>query len=407
MAEPRDPAPQGLAAVPDLLEDLRAGKAIVVVDDEHRENEGDLIVAAEHVTAESLAFVIRHTGGVVCLAMPNEMADRLDLPPMVQHNTARRSTAFTVTIEARDGVDTGISAKDRATTIRTAIRDGATADDLSRPGHVFPLRARDGGVLRRAGHTEAAVDLCRLAGLKPAAALSELMHDDGTMMRLPDILVFAQEHGLKVGTIADLIAYRLERDGFVKHMAEARLPTPWAEFTVHGYRDEVAGTEHVALTLGDVGDGNPVLVRMHSECLTGDALHSLRCDCGAQRDAALKAIADAGRGVLVYLRQEGRGIGLLNKLMAYALQDEGADTVEANERLGFAPDLRDYGVGAQILVDLGVKRLRLLTNNPRKVVALQGFGMEVVERVPLHAGENPYNEAYLATKRAKLGHFEH
>jgi 3,4-dihydroxy 2-butanone 4-phosphate synthase / GTP cyclohydrolase II len=406
MPEPHGPALQGLATVPELLEDLRAGKAIVVVDDEHRENEGDLIVAAEHVTAESLAFVIRHTGGVVCLAMPNEMADRLDLPPMVQHNTARRSTAFTVTIEAREGVDTGISAKDRATTIRTAIRDDAKADDLSRPGHVFPLRARDGGVLRRAGHTEAAVDLCRLAGLKPAAALSELMHDDGTMMRLPDILVFAQEHGLKVGTIADLIAYRLERDGFVKHLAEARLPTPWAEFTIHGYRDEVAGTEHVALTLGDVGDTNPVLVRMHSECLTGDALHSLRCDCGAQRDAALKAIADAGRGVLVYLRQEGRGIGLLNKLRAYALQDEGADTVEANERLGFGPDLRDYGVGAQILVDLGVKRLRLLTNNPRKVVALQGFGMEVVERVPLHAGENPYNEAYLATKRAKLGHFE-
>jgi len=398
-------APPGLATVPELLEDLRAGKPIVVVDDEHRENEGDLIVAAEHVNAESLAFVIRYTGGVVCLAMPNDMADRLELPPMVQHNTARRSTAFTVTIEARDGVDTGISAKDRATTIQTAIRDDARPDDLSRPGHVFPLRARDGGVLRRAGHTEAAVDLCRLAGLKPAAALSELMHDDGTMMRLPDILTFAREHGLKVGTIAALIAYRLERDGFVKRMASARLPTPWAEFTVHGYRDEVAGTEHVALTLGDVGDGNPVLVRMHSECLTGDALHSLRCDCGAQRDAALKAIADAGRGVLVYLRQEGRGIGLLNKLQAYALQDEGADTVEANERLGFAPDLRDYGVGAQILVDLGVKRLRLLTNNPRKVVALQGFGMQVVERVPLHAGENPYNEAYLATKRAKLGHY--
>lgn len=398
-------APPGLATVPALLEDLRAGKPIVVVDDEHRENEGDLIVAAEHVNAESLAFVIRYTGGVVCLAMPNDMADRLELPPMVQHNTARRSTAFTVTIEARDGVDTGISAKDRATTIQTAIRDDARPDDLSRPGHVFPLRARDGGVLRRAGHTEAAVDLCRLAGLKPAAALSELMHDDGTMMRLPDILTFAREHGLKVGTIAALIAYRLERDGFVKRMASARLPTPWAEFTVHGYRDEVAGTEHVALTLGDVGDGNPVLVRMHSECLTGDALHSLRCDCGAQRDAALKAIADAGRGVLVYLRQEGRGIGLLNKLQAYALQDEGADTVEANERLGFAPDLRDYGVGAQILVDLGVKRLRLLTNNPRKVVALQGFGMQVVERVPLHAGENPYNEAYLATKRAKLGHY--
>ncbi len=405
MPEHELPAPPGLATVPALLEDLRAGKPIVVVDDEHRENEGDLIVAAEHVNAESLAFVIRYTGGVVCLAMPNDMADRLELPPMVQHNTARRSTAFTVTIEAKDGVDTGISAKDRATTIQTAIRDDARPDDLSRPGHVFPLRARDGGVLRRAGHTEAAVDLCRLAGLKPAAALSELMHDDGTMMRLPDILTFAREHGLKVGTIAALIAYRLERDGFVKRMASARLPTPWAEFTVHGYRDEVAGTEHVALTLGDVGDGNPVLVRMHSECLTGDALHSLRCDCGAQRDAALKAIADAGRGVLVYLRQEGRGIGLLNKLQAYALQDEGADTVEANERLGFAPDLRDYGVGAQILVDLGVKRLRLLTNNPRKVVALQGFGMQVVERVPLHAGENPYNEAYLATKRAKLGHY--
>lgn len=405
MPEHELPAPPGLATVPALLEDLRAGKPIVVVDDEHRENEGDLIVAAEHVNAESLAFVIRYTGGVVCLAMPNDMADRLELPPMVQHNTARRSTAFTVTIEARDGVDTGISAKDRATTIQTAIRDDARPDDLSRPGHVFPLRARDGGVLRRAGHTEAAVDLSRLAGLKPAAALSELMHDDGTMMRLPDILTFAREHGLKVGTIAALIAYRLERDGFVKRMASARLPTPWAEFTVHGYRDEVAGTEHVALTLGDVGDGNPVLVRMHSECLTGDALHSLRCDCGAQRDAALKAIADAGRGVLVYLRQEGRGIGLLNKLQAYALQDEGADTVEANERLGFAPDLRDYGVGAQILVDLGVKRLRLLTNNPRKVVALQGFGMQVVERVPLHAGENPYNEAYLATKRAKLGHY--
>ena len=405
MADARSETATGLATVAELLDELRAGKPVIVVDDEDRENEGDLIVAAEHVTSETMAFVIRHTGGVVCLAMPNELADRLDLPPMVQHNTARRSTAFTVSIEARDGVDTGISAKDRATTIRTAIRDGAGPEDLSRPGHVFPLRARDGGVLRRAGHTEAAVDLCRLAGLRPAAALSELMHDDGTMMRLPAIQAFAHAHGLKVGTIADLISYRLDRDGFVHRVATARLPTPWAEFAVHGYRDELAGTEHLALTLGDVGDGEPVLVRMHSECLTGDALHSLRCDCGAQRDAALEAIAQAGRGVLVYLRQEGRGIGLLNKLKAYALQDEGADTVEANERLGFPPDLRDYGVGAQILVDLGVKRLRLLTNNPRKVVALQGFCMEVVERVPLHAGENPHNEAYLAAKRAKLGHF--
>ncbi len=395
-----------LATVPELLAELRAGRAIVLVDDADRENEGDLVFAAEHATPELLAFTIRHTGGIVCVAMPNEVADRLDLPPMVAHNTAHRETAFTVTIEATEGVSTGISAADRARTIRVVADPTSSAADLARPGHVFPLRARDGGVLRRAGHTEAGVDLCRLAGVGPVAAISEVMHDDGTMMRLPALRAFAAEHGLKVGAIADLIAYRLERDGFVERVAEAKLPTPWAEFRVIGYRDALHGTEHVAMVLGDVADGEPALVRMHSECLTGDALHSLRCDCGFQRDAALKAIADAGRGVLVYLRQEGRGIGLLNKLRAYALQDAGADTVEANEQLGFAADLRDYGVGAQVLADLGVKRLRLLTNNPRKVVGLEGFGMEVVERVPLHAGENPYNEAYLATKRAKLGHFE-
>ncbi|HET8985235.1 MAG TPA: bifunctional 3,4-dihydroxy-2-butanone-4-phosphate synthase/GTP cyclohydrolase II [Trueperaceae bacterium] len=394
----------GLATIPELIDELRLGKPIIIVDDEDRENEGDLILAAEHVSTEQLAFTIRHTGGVVCLAMTNDMADRLELPPMVTHNTARRSTAFTVSIEALEGVDTGISAKDRATTIRTATREGATATDLSRPGHVFPLRARDGGVLRRAGHTEAAVDLSKLAGLKPAAALSELMHDDGTMMRLPAILEFAAVHGLKVGTIADLIAYRLERDAFVKHVVSAKLPTPWAEFTIHGYVDELHGSEHIALSLGDTATDEPVLVRMHSECLTGDALHSLRCDCGFQRDAALQAIAAAGRGVLVYLRQEGRGIGLLNKLKAYSLQDAGADTVEANERLGFKADLRDYGIGAQILVDLGVKRLRLLTNNPRKIAALAGFGLEEVERVPLHAGANAHNERYLRTKVEKLGH---
>ncbi len=395
-----------LATVPELLDELRAGRAIVLVDDADRENEGDLVFAAEHATPELLAFTIRHTGGIVCVAMPNDVADRLDLPPMVLRNTANRETAFTVTIEATEGVSTGISAADRARTIRVVADPRSSAADLNRPGHVFPLRARDGGVLRRAGHTEAGVDLCRLAGLSPVAAISEVMHDDGTMMRLPALRAFAAEHGLKVGAIADLIAYRLQRDAFIERVAEAKLPTPWAEFRVVGYRDALHGTEHVAMVLGDVADGEPVLVRMHSECLTGDALHSLRCDCGFQRDAALKAIADAGRGVLVYLRQEGRGIGLLNKLRAYALQDAGADTVEANEQLGFAADLRDYGVGAQILADLGVQRLRLLTNNPRKVVGLQGFGMEVVERVPLHAGENPYNEAYLATKRAKMGHLE-
>ncbi len=393
-----------IATVPELLDELRDGRPIIVVDDEDRENEGDLVLAAEFATTERLAFIIRHTGGIVCLSMPDDRADRLDLPPMVDRNTSNRETAFTVTIEAAEGVTTGISAADRAHTIRLAARDGATAADFSRPGHVFPLRAKSGGVLRRAGHTEAAVDLCRLASLKPVAAISELMHDDGSMMRLPALLDFASEHGLKVGTIADLIAYRLQVDPFVVRVDEARLPTPWASFHIVGYRDTVSDKEHVALVLGEVDDGESVLVRMHSECLTGDALHSLRCDCGFQRDAALKAIADAGRGVLVYLRQEGRGIGLMNKIRAYHLQDDGADTVEANEQLGFAPDLRDYGIGAQILRDLGVRRLRLLTNNPRKVVSLQGYGIDVVERVPLHAGENPYNETYLATKRAKLGH---
>ncbi|MBX7078444.1 MAG: bifunctional 3,4-dihydroxy-2-butanone-4-phosphate synthase/GTP cyclohydrolase II [Nannocystaceae bacterium] len=397
---------EGLSSTAELLAEFRAGRPIIVVDDEARENEGDIIIAAQHASEQNIAFTIRHTGGVICLAMDNVLADHLDLPPMVQHNSAKRGTAYTVSIEAAEGIDTGISARDRALTIRTTVKPGVTARDLVRPGHVFPLRAREGGVLRRAGHTEAAVDLARLAGLPPAAAVSELMHDDGTMMRLPAILEFARQHGLRVGTIADLIAYRLQHDRFVRHVASARLPTDHGVFMLHGFKDELGNNEHVALTMGTIDDGAPVLVRMHSECLTGDALHSLRCDCGAQRDAAIAAIAAEGRGVLVYLRQEGRGIGLLNKIRAYALQDEDAqtDTVEANLRLSFPADLRDYGIGAQMLHHLGVRRLRLLTNNPRKIAGLSGYAMEVVERVPLHAGKNPHNERYLATKVAKLGH---
>jgi 3,4-dihydroxy 2-butanone 4-phosphate synthase/GTP cyclohydrolase II len=396
--------PRGLAPIEELIEELQQGRPVIMVDDEARENEGDIIIAAEKVTPEWMAFTIRHTGGVICLAMHNELADHLELPPMVEHNKARRHTAYTVSIEAAEGVETGISAKDRATTILATVKDGVTAEDLVRPGHVFPLRARDGGVLRRAGHTEAGVDICRLAGLKPVAALSELMHDDGTMMRMDAILAFAEEHGLKVGTIASLIAHRIDRDMFVAREGSARLPTPQGEFTLHGFRDTLGGNEHIALTIGKVDDGAPVLVRMHSECLTGDSLHSLRCDCGFQRDAAMEMMAKEGRGVLVYLRQEGRGIGLLNKIRAYELQDQGADTVEANEKLGFAPDLRDYGVGAQILKLLGVAQFRLITNNPRKIAALSGYGMRVVERVPLHVGSNEHNEAYLRTKANKLGH---
>ena len=378
---------------------------MILVDDEDRENEGDLIMAAEHVTPEWVNFMLRECRGLLCVALTEERAKALDLPLMVERNQDPQGTRFTVSVDAR-GTTTGISAYERAATIRLLADPEATAQDFRRPGHIFPLVARPGGVLRRAGHTEATVDLLRLAGLTPVGSLIEILKEDGTMARLPDLLAFARQHGLKVGTIADLIRYRLEKgDLYVRREAEAALPTRFGEFRILGYRDTLTGEEHAALVMGSWEPEEPILVRMHSECLTGDALHSLRCDCGFQRDLALERIAREGKGVLVYLRQEGRGIGLINKIRAYHLQDQGLDTVEANLALGFPPDLRDYGVGAQILYDLGVRKMRLLTNNPRKVKALSGFGIEIVERIPLRAGDNPFNERYLQAKKEKLGHW--
>ena len=396
---------EGLASVRELMEELRQGRPVILVDDEDRENEGDLIMAAEHVTPEWVNFMLRECRGLLCVALTEERARALDLPLMVERNQDPQGTRFTVSVDAR-GTTTGISAFERAATIRLLADPEATAQDFRRPGHIFPLVARPGGVLRRAGHTEATVDLLRLAGLRPVGSLIEILKEDGTMARLPDLLEFAGRHGLKVGTIADLIRYRLEKgDLYVKREAEALLPTRFGEFRILGYRDSLTGEEHAALVMGSWDPEEPVLVRMHSECLTGDALHSLRCDCGFQRDLALERISKEGKGVLVYLRQEGRGIGLVNKIRAYHLQDQGLDTVEANLALGFPPDLRDYGVGAQILYDLGVRKMRLLTNNPRKVKALSGFGIEIVERIPLRAGDNPHNERYLQAKKEKLGHW--
>ncbi|ULR41878.1 bifunctional 3,4-dihydroxy-2-butanone-4-phosphate synthase/GTP cyclohydrolase II [Thermus sp. NEB1569] len=396
---------EGLASVRELMEELRQGRPVILVDDEDRENEGDLIMAAEHVTPEWVNFMLRECRGLLCAALTEERARALDLPLMVEKNQDPQGTRFTVSVDAR-GTTTGISAFERAATIRLLADPEATAQDFRRPGHIFPLVARPGGVLRRAGHTEATVDLLRLAGLRPVGSLIEILKEDGTMARLPDLLEFAGRHGLKVGTIADLIRYRLEKgDLYVKREAEALLPTRFGEFRIVGYRDSLTGEEHAALVMGSWDPEEPVLVRMHSECLTGDALHSLRCDCGFQRDLALERISKEGKGVLVYLRQEGRGIGLINKIRAYHLQDQGLDTVEANLALGFPPDLRDYGVGAQILYDLRVRKMRLLTNNPRKVKALSGFGIEIVERIPLRAGDNPHNERYLQAKKEKLGHW--
>jgi 3,4-dihydroxy 2-butanone 4-phosphate synthase / GTP cyclohydrolase II len=388
------------------IEDLRNGKIIIVADDEDRENEGDLVCAAELVTPEMVNFMATHGRGLICLALSAERCDQLGLPQMASANSEEMGTAFTVSIDAdrRFGVTTGISAADRAATIHVAINPATLPTDLRRPGHVFPLRARPGGVLQRVGQTEASVDMARLAGLYPAGVICEILNADGTMARRPQLETFAREHGLTYITVAQLVAYRLEHEQLVHRVAEARLPTEFGEFRIIAYRNDVDRAEHVALVQGEVKGQPGVLVRMHSKCLTGDVFGSQRCDCGFQLHAALQKIGTAGAGVIVYLDQEGRGIGLLNKVKAYALQDEGQDTVQANQRLGFAPDLRNYGIGAQILRDLGLSSIRLMTNNPRKLVGLEGYGLEIVERVPLVADTTDENRAYLNVKRDKLGH---
>jgi 3,4-dihydroxy 2-butanone 4-phosphate synthase/GTP cyclohydrolase II len=390
------------------LADLKAGRALVVVDDEARENEGDLISAAQFATPDMINFMAVEARGLICLALTGERLDALDLPLMVTKNTDSNQTAFTVSIDAAPhlGVSTGISAEDRARTIQVALNPATQPGDLRRPGHIFPIRAREGGVLKRAGHTEAAVDLPRLAGLYPAGVICEIQNSDGSMARLPQLIKYAKEHQLKIISIADLISYRLKYDRFVYRETIAQLPSTFGNFQIYAYRNTLDNSEHVAIVKGDPDQfqDNPVMVRMHSECLTGDALGSLRCDCRMQLQAALKMIENAGQGVVVYLRQEGRGIGLVNKLKAYSLQDMGLDTVEANERLGFPADLRDYGMGAQMLNDLGVQKIRLITNNPRKIAGLKGYGIEVVDRVPLLIEANDYNSTYLATKATKLGH---
>lgn len=392
------------ATIPEILEDLKAGKFIIIVDDYDRENEGDLALAAEKVSPEAINFLTKYARGLICLAMEGKRIDELQLPPMVQDNTSKYGTAFTISVDAKRGVTTGISAYDRATTIKVMIDPSTKPEDLARPGHVFPLRAREGGVLVRAGHTEAIVDLARLAGLYPAGVICEILSDDGTMARLPQLEEMAKKFDLKIISVADIIAYRRRTEKLVERVASAKLPTRFGEFTIIAYKSIVDHNEHLALVKGDITTGEPVLVRVHSECLTGDVFRSLRCDCGDQIFLAMEAIAKEGRGVFLYMRQEGRGIGIHNKIRAYALQDQGVDTVEANRRLGFPPDLRDYGIGAQILVDLGLKEIRLLTNNPKKVVGLEGYGLRVVETIPIIAPSNPYNRSYLEAKKNKLGH---
>jgi 3,4-dihydroxy 2-butanone 4-phosphate synthase/GTP cyclohydrolase II len=392
------------APIEEAIDAIRAGRMIVVVDDEDRENEGDLTMAAAMVTPEAINFMAMRGRGLVCLAMTGEQLDHLEIPLEVSENSSSRETAMCVSIDARDGTTTGISASDRARTVAVAIHPQSRPRDLVRPGHVFPLRGRDGGVLVRSGHTEAAVDLARIAGLPPAGVICEIMNDDGTMSRVPQLTKFARKHQLPMITIADLIQYRMRTERLVKRTATAALPTEHGAFRIHAYDNQLDHQTHVALVRGDIGDGKDVLVRVHSKCLTGDVFHSARCDCGAQLEGAMARIAQEGRGVLLYLNQEGRGIGLSNKIRAYELQDQGLDTVEANERLGFKADQRDYGIGAQILSDLGVKTMRLLTNNPRKFVGLQGYGLSVSEAVPLEIPANDSTRKYLKTKKDKLGH---
>jgi len=394
----------GLSSIPEAIEDIKAGKLIIIVDDEDRENEGDLALAADKVTPEAINFMTLHARGLICLPIIGQRLDELRIPLMVRENTSKFSTAFTVSIEAKHRVSTGISASDRAETIKAVIDPATEAEDLVQPGHMFPLRAREGGVLVRAGHTEAIVDLARLAGLYPAGVICEVMNEDGSMARLPQLEVMSEKYGIKMMTVADLIAYRRRHERLVHRVAEARLPTSYGEFTAIAYKSDIDSDEHLALVTGDISTEEPVLVRVHSECITGDVFGSLRCDCGEQISLAMQSIAEEGRGVFLYMRQEGRGIGFHNKIRAYALQDEGLDTVEANLSLGFAPDLRDYGIGAQILAELGLHQIRLLTNNPKKVIGLEGYGLKVVETIPIVTSPNPHNLHYLEIKQKKLGH---
>lgn len=393
-----------LSNIKEAIEDIKAGRMVIVVDDEDRENEGDLVMAAEKVTPEAINFMAVNGRGLICVTLTGERLDELKIPMMVQDNTSRFTTAFTVSVEARHGTTTGISAADRAKTVQVMVDPETKPEDLLMPGHMFPLRAKDGGVLVRAGQTEASVDLSRLAGLRPAGVLCEIMNEDGTMSRMPQLEIFAEKFGLKIISVSDLIAYRRRTEKLVHKVAEAKLPTKYGDFIAVAYKSDMDPDEHLALVLGDITSNKPVIVRAHSECLTGDVFGSLRCDCGEQLAMAMERIAEEGRGVLLYMRQEGRGIGFHNKICAYNLQDNGMDTVEANLSLGFDADLRDYGIGAQILADLGLRKIRLLTNNPKKVIGLEGYGLEVVETVPIVVEPNPHNRRYLETKKTKLGH---